>query len=76
MARVHDHCKGKMVCEQTEAADEEMDGAPGSGSEPKKKGHGGCGHVQPLIRREGLKLYLVYKKVKDDEDTVPISAIL
>lgn len=30
------------------------------------KGHGGCGHVQPLIRREGLKLFMVYGKGKDE----------
>ncbi|KDQ17519.1 hypothetical protein BOTBODRAFT_29699 [Botryobasidium botryosum FD-172 SS1] len=65
MARVHDHCKGKMVCEASEEKeDDDADGA----EDGAKKGHGGCGHVQPLIRKEGLKLFLVYKRAKDDEE--------
>ena len=37
------------------------------GDEPKK-GHGGCGHLQPQIRKEGLKLFLQYKKPKDEDE--------
>ncbi|KZW00731.1 beta and beta-prime subunits of DNA dependent RNA-polymerase [Exidia glandulosa HHB12029] len=65
MAVVWAHCKGKMVCDADEPKDEDPDAAPDA--EPKK-GHGGCGHVQPLIRKEGLKLFLVYKKPKDDDE--------
>lgn len=32
----------------------------------KKKPHGGCGHKQPTIRKDGLKLYVNYKS-KDNE---------
>ncbi len=63
MAIVWNHCKSKMVCE----ADEQRDEGDLDGDEPKK-GHGGCGHLQPLIRKEGLKLFLQYKKPKDDDE--------
>jgi hypothetical protein len=35
---------------------------------PDPTGHGGCGHVQPVIRKEGLKLFVVYKKGKDEDE--------
>src|SRR5712671_4515974 len=63
MAIVWNHCKSKMICE----ADEQRDDGDLEGDEPKK-GHGGCGHVQPLIRKEGLKLFLQYKKPKDEDE--------
>jgi hypothetical protein len=54
-----------MVCEPDEPR-EEGDGA--ENKEPEaKKGHGGCGHIQPQIRKEGLKLFVQYKP-KDDDD--------
>jgi DNA-directed RNA polymerase II subunit RPB1 len=65
MAVVWGHCKGKMVCE---ADDPKEDGDVQDGDEPVKKGHGGCGHHQPLIRKEGLKLFVQYKKSKDDDE--------
>ncbi|KIM82650.1 hypothetical protein PILCRDRAFT_7572 [Piloderma croceum F 1598] len=56
-----------MVCEPDEPREE------GNGAENKepeaKKGHGGCGHIQPQIRKEGLKLFVQYKP-KDDDDEV------
>ena len=51
-----------MLCEPDEPKEEDAEG-----DEPKK-GHGGCGHIQPTIRKEGLKLYLNYKKQKDDDE--------
>ena len=63
MAAVWTFCKGKTVCE--------ADTEPEEDSEKSKvvtKGHGGCGHIQPQIRKEGLKLFLQYKKSKNDED--------
>jgi DNA-directed RNA polymerase II subunit RPB1 len=63
MAIVWNHCKSKMVCE----ADEQRDEGDLDGDEPKK-GHGGCGHLQPQIRKEGLKLFLQYKKPKDEDE--------
>ncbi|KAJ7293955.1 DNA-directed RNA polymerase II, subunit 1, partial [Mycena rebaudengoi] len=64
MAVVWAHCKTKMVCEPDDPKDE---GAEADGEEPKK-GHGGCGYVQPQIRKEALKLFAQYKKPKDDDD--------
>ncbi|KAG2023660.1 RNA polymerase II large subunit [Coprinopsis cinerea AmutBmut pab1-1] len=64
MAVVWDHCKTKTICEADEPREE---GAEGDGDEPKK-GHGGCGHQQPQIRKEGLKMFVQYKKSKDDDD--------
>ncbi|KAJ6577080.1 DNA-directed RNA polymerase II, subunit 1 [Mycena sp. CBHHK59/15] len=64
MAVVWAHCKTKMVCEPDDPKDE---GAEQDGEEPKK-GHGGCGYVQPQIRKEALKLFAQYKKPKDDDD--------
>ncbi|KAG2087446.1 uncharacterized protein F5147DRAFT_781318 [Suillus discolor] len=52
----------KMVCETDEPKE---DGAEGDADEPKK-GHGGCGHVQLAIRKEGLKLFVQYKRPKDE----------
>lgn len=69
MAVVWGHCKGKMVCEPD---DPKVEGDGGDG-EDVKKGHGGCGHIQPQIRKEGLKLFLQYKKAKDDDEEMKAS---
>jgi DNA-directed RNA polymerase II subunit RPB1 len=77
MAVVWAHCKTKMLCEPDEPK-EEGDGGEnsGAGDEPKK-GHGGCGHVQPLIRKEALKLFVQYKRPKDeDEVSSPCSLVI
>ena len=68
MAIVWAHCKTKMVCEPDEPKEE----GEAENDEPEaKKGHGGCGHIQPLIRKEGLKLFVQYKKQKDDDEVRP-----
>ncbi|KAH6917740.1 RNA polymerase II largest subunit, partial [Coprinopsis sp. MPI-PUGE-AT-0042] len=64
MAVVWDHCKSKMTCETDEP---QQEGQEGEDAEPKK-GHGGCGHQQPVIRKEGLKMFVQYKRSKDDDD--------
>ena len=51
-----------MICEPDDPKEE------GEEEAESKKGHGGCGHLQPLIRKEGLKLFVQYKKSKDDDD--------
>ncbi|KAG2066729.1 DNA-directed RNA polymerase II, subunit 1 [Suillus decipiens] len=66
MAVVWAHCKTKMICETDEPKE---DGAEGDADEPKK-GHGGCGHIQPAIRKEGLKLFVQYKRPKDEDEDV------
>lgn len=63
MATVWSHCKSKTTCE----ADEPREEGAEETEEPKKS-HGGCGHSQPQIRKEGLKLFLQYKKSKNDDD--------
>lgn len=60
---VHQLVKAKNVCE-TDSVEEE--GAQLPDGEEAPRGHGGCGHRQPQIRREGLKLFLVYGKGKDE----------
>lgn len=64
MSIVWGHCKGKMICEPDEPKEE----GEGGDSEEHKKGHGGCGHTQPQVRKEGLKLFLQYKRSKDDDE--------
>ncbi|KIJ45198.1 hypothetical protein M422DRAFT_251383 [Sphaerobolus stellatus SS14] len=66
MSVVWNYCKSKTSCE-TDAIDDTEPEMPDD-SAPAKKGHGGCGHVQPQIRKEGLKLFLQYKKTKDEDD--------
>ncbi|KAG5643823.1 DNA-directed RNA polymerase II subunit rpb1 [Asterophora parasitica] len=65
MAMVWSHCKTKTVCETDDPKEEGAE----EGDEVKK-GHGGCGHVQPQVRKEGLKLFVQYKKAKDDDEEV------
>lgn len=62
MGVVWAHCKTKMTCEPDEPKEEGADPEV----EELKKGHGGCGHAQPQIRKEGLKMFVQYKKTKDD----------
>lgn len=64
MASVWNFCKTKMVCE----ADEPKEETEGGEHAEEKRGHGGCGHLQPQIRKEGLKLFKQYKRAKDDDE--------
>ena len=64
MAVVWSHCKPKTICESDEPKEEGVEAE----NEEQKRGHGGCGHIQPQIRKEGLKLFLQYKKTKDEDD--------
>ncbi|KAG8880570.1 DNA-directed RNA polymerase II subunit rpb1 [Tulasnella sp. 332] len=71
MQRVWEHCKGKKICEADEVMkDDEQDPVTGGNgtNHQRKSGHGGCGHIQPDVRKEGLKLFLVYKKNNDDDE--------
>jgi DNA-directed RNA polymerase II subunit RPB1 len=53
-----------MVCESAPVGDDdELD----KSKEPKHD-HGGCGNVQPEVRREGLKLMGTWKAQKGDEE--------
>ena len=66
MAAVGNYCKGKTVCATDDPKEE------GDNSE-EKRGHGGCGHIQPQIRKEGLKLFLQYKKVEGEDEVCPLT---
>ncbi len=64
MQAVWNYCKSKMVCEPDEPKDENE----GGDQEEPKKGHNGCGAAQPQIRKEGLKLFVQYKRGKDEDE--------
>lgn len=64
LAIVHALVKVKNTCEMTVIDDETQDKIAAGENVPP--GHGGCGHEQPQIRREGLKLFLVYGRGKDE----------
>ena len=51
-------CKTKMICETGE------DEITSEGE--RKIGHGGCGHRQPIIRRDGLRLNVSFKAQGED----------
>jgi len=68
MGVVWSHCKTKTICDADEPKEEGVD----TENEEQKRGHGGCGHIQPQIRKKGLKVFLQYKKSKDDDDDVGI----
>ncbi|KIP04024.1 hypothetical protein PHLGIDRAFT_76648 [Phlebiopsis gigantea 11061_1 CR5-6] len=57
-------CKGKMLCEP----DEPRDDNDNVDNDEPKRGHGGCGAAQPQIRKEGLKLFVQYKRGKDEDE--------
>ena len=54
-----------MICETSVTLDED---APPEKDKPPKHDHGGCGNVQPEVRREGLKLTGTWKPQKGDEE--------
>lgn len=54
-----------MVCETTSVTDE--DAPPDKEGKPKHD-HGGCGNIQPEVRREGLRLTGTWKPQKGDEE--------
>lgn len=58
-------CKPKMICETSVTLDD--DAPPEKAKEPKHD-HGGCGNIQPEIRREGLRLNGTWKPQKGDEE--------
>ncbi|KAI0791691.1 beta and beta-prime subunits of DNA dependent RNA-polymerase [Abortiporus biennis] len=59
-------CKSKMICEPDEPKEDNENMEP----DDTKKGHGGCGAAQPQIRKEGLKLFVQYKRSKDEDEEV------
>lgn len=66
--------KMKMVCENDVKGDGSIDTE--TGIDMEKRNHGGCGNVQPVIRKEGLKLWGTWKKSKDAEGGEPERRLL
>ena len=69
-------CKTKMVCEvdpPDEDDDEDMglNGPNGADKKPKFR-RGGCGSIQPTIRKDGLKLWGTWRRNSVDDDTEQI----
>lgn len=58
-------CKPKMICESNASTEED---APSDEPKKPKHDHGGCGNIQPEIRREGLRLTGTWKAQKGDEE--------
>lgn len=58
-------CSKKLVCEADPVKEEDEFGGI---EEDLPVGHGGCGHTQPVYRREGLKMYVSWKKGKEDDE--------
>ncbi|CCE87208.1 Piso0_005751 [Millerozyma farinosa CBS 7064] len=56
-------CKAKMICEADVLSNEND-----PNSAPVTQGRGGCGHTQPTIRRDGLKLWGTWKQNKNFEE--------
>ncbi|CAG9796594.1 unnamed protein product [Diatraea saccharalis] len=69
---VYDLCKGKNICEGGEDMDIGKEGDEGK----RGSGHGGCGHYQPSIRRQGLDLTAEWKHPNEDtqEKKITITA--
>ncbi|PIB03160.1 DNA-directed RNA polymerase II subunit rpb1 [Cercospora beticola] len=64
--RITQLCKPKMDCQPDEAESEDKN----FGEDPKKPkapGHGGCGNVQPTIRKDQLKLVGTWKLPKNED---------
>lgn len=54
-----------MICESNASTEED---APSDEPKKPKHDHGGCGNIQPEIRREGLRLTGTWKAQKGDEE--------
>lgn len=71
---VHRLCKAKMTCDLDEAPEDggEFGDNPKDALKKKARSHGGCGNLQPSIRKDGLKLTgtWTYPKDADTEQKV------
>ncbi|KAI5781822.1 DNA-directed RNA polymerase II subunit [Geopyxis carbonaria] len=65
-------CKAKNICE-SDMTDEETTATTDKEKEEAKNRvpHGGCGNKQPIVRKEGLKLWGTWKADKDSQDENP-----
>jgi hypothetical protein len=63
MKAVWELAKAKMVCE---GGTDDDDGLEDDLDKERKNPHGGCGNKQPLIRKDGLKLYAHFRASASD----------
>ena len=61
--RVWEYCSKISICEADEGKEEDEFGEV----KQPKIGHGGCGRLQPAIRKEALKLFTVWRQSKEDD---------
>ncbi|KAI8099670.1 DNA-directed RNA polymerase II subunit RPB1 [Halteromyces radiatus] len=64
MKAVWELAKAKMVCE---GGENDEDGLEDDLDGKRKNAHGGCGNKQPVIRKEGLKLYALFRASANDD---------
>ena len=67
---VHRLCRVKKICESdepTESGNDAFNDDP-KALKQKQKGHGGCGNIQPEIRKEQLRLWGTWKVAKGEGD--------
>ncbi|KAI7903385.1 DNA-directed RNA polymerase II subunit RPB1 [Cokeromyces recurvatus] len=64
---VWDLAKAKMTCEGSDDVDDDLDMKEEFDSGKRKSNHGGCGYKQPLIRKDGLKLYAQFRPSPGDD---------
>ena len=63
---VWEYCSKISICQADEPREEDEMNFGEDGMQVPQ--HGGCGHEQPAIRKEGLKLFQVYKRGSTEED--------
>ena len=67
MRMVWELAKAKMVCEGGDENEDGLDDQAVDADGNRKIAHGGCGHKQPTIRKEGLKLFAHHKASANDD---------
>ena len=58
----------KKICESDEPAEDDQGFNDDPKAQLKNKGHGGCGNVQPEIRKDQLRLWGTWKVAKGEDD--------
>ncbi|KAF2222589.1 DNA-directed RNA polymerase II largest subunit [Elsinoe ampelina] len=62
---IHRLCKPKLMCDVTEAPEDNDFDNPKDAMKKARPQHGGCGNLQPSIRKDGLKLTGTWTWPKD-----------
>ena len=66
--QVHKMCKVKKICEPDDVPGEPNNFVEDPKAKLKARSHGGCGNLQPEIRKTDLRLWGTYKLQKTDTD--------